>query len=48
MTPFLGLLHFTLDVCFIMLRVKQGGIKEKPGEPTEYQAPDQNACYAQN
>ena len=26
-TPFPGLLHFTLDTYFIMLRVKQGGIK---------------------
>ena len=26
-TPFLGLLHFTLDPHLIMLSVKQGGIK---------------------
>ncbi len=26
-TPFLGLLHFTLDPYLIMLSVKQGGIK---------------------
>ena len=26
-TPFPGLLHFTLDPYFIMLSVKQGGIK---------------------
>ena len=26
-TPFLGLLHFTLDSYLIMLSVKQGGIK---------------------
>ena len=26
-TPFLGLLHFTLDMYLILLNVKQGGIK---------------------